>query len=53
MKQWFCISVRGIYLGRVFETLEDTLAACGPYHTRTGNHINIFAPLPKGKGHAN
>jgi hypothetical protein len=41
-RKWYYISVKGLGLGRIYETLENILRATGPYVTITGNHINVW-----------
>jgi hypothetical protein len=43
-KQWYCVSVKGLYVGKCYATEAEIRAAVGPYHTLTGNHIDVFAP---------
>lgn len=41
---WWCISVKGAYLGKCEATEVEIKRACGPWSEIVGNHVNIYAP---------
>jgi len=54
LPNWYCVELRGVFLGRVFCTLDQLKEACGPYTTITGNLANIWGPhFGKDIEHAN
>lgn len=47
-KLYWCISVRGRYIGKCEATLADIRKACGSWITIVGNHVDVFCPPQKG-----
>ena len=44
MGQWWYISIKGRFIGKVFCAYSALRTAIGPWHSLQGNSVNVFAP---------
>ena len=51
-RRYWCIEVKGKFIGRCVATRAEIKRACGPWCKITGNNVNVFAAPPplKAKG---